>query len=372
MKKRPLVAVLNTIEASGAQVISDTNEWGIVKTSAGNELLLGMFRTGHIVRSESFDPVAETSQIVVIDAVAVPEVITASTRYRIEIGNPDDKYETHRRFPSVHAYTTAANLSGTASTDRANVYNALADKINGYATNNATAYPLTVVDFTLGTSTGDAFTNFIVGETVTQETSSETARVARCTITSGSMATDDAAGKIWLFDRSADAPTWLETLKTLSAGGGTGESNCVVSQTNATTVYDQGLAIEDSAGYFISTIGRAGANWVGATQGFQTAVAEVSLAPVYSMGIGSVMAQLVPRYDHSMQDVVSGFLEYELQDGDAFDVAKTYRKYVITVRDGDEDAMAGEPQAADTQVILYVDYADGDLADFNTAIGNLT
>ena len=52
MKKRPKVAILNTIEDTRVNLIQDTNEWGIVKTSAGNELLLGMFRIGKLVRVE--------------------------------------------------------------------------------------------------------------------------------------------------------------------------------------------------------------------------------------------------------------------------------------------------------------------------------
>jgi hypothetical protein len=374
MEKRPRVAVLNTIEAAGANIISDANEWGVIKTSALKELLLGMFRTGKLVRTDSFDPQAEVSQIVNIGADAVPEVITASTRYKVEIGNPEQKYESHEQPPAVHAYTSPANLTGTASLDRANVYTALATKINNYAGNNAKAYTLTVVDYTLGGSVGDAATNFIVGEVVTQQTSGETARVAKSLITSGTFAADNAAGKLWLFDIS-DKASWLETAVTLSGAGTVAgvSTNCVVTQTNATTVHDQGLAIEDDAGYFISSIDRAGANWVGVTQGFTVSVPELGLRAVYSMGIGSEMAQLVPRYDHSKQDAITGFLEYELQNGDTFDVSKTYRKYVFTVSDGDESSISAEKENSDaSNIILYADYASANLADLNTAIGNLT
>jgi len=373
MKKRPVVAVLNAIEATRLNLIESNGEWMIVKTDAAKELLLGPFRIGKLVRTDSFDPVAEVSQITLIDAASdkVKETIVAATRYRLEIGNPDDKYESHRRFPIVHAYTTAAALSGNADTDRLNVYTALAGKVNGYATNNATAYTLTYVAFTLGGSVGDASTNYVAGELVTQATSSETARIAKSVITSGTMAGDNAAGDLWLFDISSIGD-WLETAVTLTAAT---SSNCIVTQTNATTVHGTGLAIEDASGYFTSSIGRAGLNWVGVTQGFSIAAVEVGLTGAYAMGIGSVMAALAPVYDHSNQDVVRGFLEYELANSDdAFDVAKTYRKYVFTINDGDEDAMAGERQHGDTEVTLYCDYSElgGDLDDLDTAIGNLT
>lgn len=369
MNKRPRVAVLNAIEASGTQVISGNGEWGIVKTAAGNELLLGMFRTGRLISAESFNPVAEVQQLVAIAADATPEVIVASTRYKIEIGNPDDKYETGKRWPIVHAYTSPVALSGDAETDRVNVYTDLSAKVSAYPGNNAKGYVLTRHDFTLGGSVGDTHTNFVVGELVTQATSTETARIAKSTITSGTMAGDDAAGVVWVFDIS-DPDAWLGTAVTLTAAA---DSNCVVTATNATMQLAAGMIIEDDAGYFISNIDRAGTNWVGATQGFVTSVAEVTLTGVYSRGIGSEMAQLVPRYDHSKQEVITGFLEYELQNGDLFDTSKTYRKYVFTVSDGDEAALSGEKEASySSNIVLYADYADGDLGDLDTAIGNLT
>lgn len=373
MKKRPIVAVLNTVEDTAVNLITDTNEWGIIKTSAGKELLLGMFRKGMIVRAESFNPVAEAKQIVTIGADVTPEVIVASTRYKIEIGNPDDKYESQKKGPAIHAYTTAAALSGNAATDRSNVYTALNTKINAYAGNNVTSYLLTIAAYTLGGSVGDAATNFIIGENVEQETSTETARIAKCTITSGTFAGDDAAGYVWVFNIS-DVSAWLETAKKLTADGTVAgvSTNCIITVTNATTVHNTGLVIEDDAGYFISNISRAGVNWVGATQGWTTSIAVVALASAYALGIGSVMAQLIPRYDHGKVAVISGFLEYELQNDDAFDIAKTYRKYVITIADGDENAMSAEKEKAEQEVILYVDYAASHIGDLDTAIGNLT
>ena len=372
MKQRPVVAVINALEAAAANILNNTFEWAIQKTSAGHEILLGPYPTGKIKRIEAIAPQAEARQIVAIGADAVPEVITASTRYRIEIGNPEDKYETHRRFPIVHAYTTPAALTGNAATDRLNVYTALVIKINAYAGNNVTASLLTVADFTLGTSVGNAATNFIAGEIVTQETSNKTAKVAKCTITAGTFADDNAAGKIYLYD--VEKTGWLTTLKTLSAAGTVAgvSTNCVVSVTNATTVHDQGLVITDDAGYFTSSISRAGINWVGCTQGFNKSIAEVVKAGLYSQGVGAAMALQIPRYDHSKQDLLSGSMEYELQAGDAFNITLLYRKYIITIADGDKDAMAGNPESADKQAILYVNVADAQLVDFHNALIALT
>lgn len=378
MKHRPLVAVLNSIEAGGAQVLSSNGEWSIVKTSAGKEILLGAYPLGKIVRVDTYDPYAEVNQLVIVGADVTPEVIAAATRYKIEVGNPDDKYESYRSFPVAHAYTSPAVLSGNAYTDRTNVYTALVNKANSYANNNVTAYGITVADYTLGGSVGDAAAGFIIGENVEQETSGETAKVAKYTITSGTFATDNAAGKIWLYDIS-DHAAWLTTAKKLTADGTVaattllrGSTNLIITVTNATTYHYQGIALVDEAGYFTSSIARPGANWVGATQGWSTSVAEVAISSVYSMGIGSVMAQLVPRYDYSKQDAITGFLEYELVNNDSFDITKTYKKYVITMADGDENALSADREAALKEVTLYADFGDGDLGDLTTAIAALT
>ena len=365
-----MVAILDVVEAAAANIVSDAFEWSIVKTSAGGVRLVGPFRVGKITRVETFVPVAEVRQIVNIGVDATPEVITASTRYKIEIGNPDDKYESQRRGPAIHAYTSAASLTASAPTDRLNVYTALAAKINAYAGNNVTAYLLTVHDYTAGASTKDQ-DNYIIGEIVDQGTSSETARVAKCLITSGDFPTENAAGKIWVFDIS-DTAAWLDTAVALVARDGTGQSDCTVTQTASTQEDGQGIALEDDAGYFISNIARTGMNWVGATQGWTVSVAAIGLVGVYSMGIGATMIQLIPRYDHSKQDVISGFLEYELQNSDVFDAAKTYQKYVITIAEGDEDSMGATVEKSETQVILYFDYADvANFAAFDTALALL-
>ena len=367
MKKRPKVAVLNTVEDTRANLIQDTTEWGVVKTSAANDLLLGMFRIGKLVRVESFAPIAEIRQLVTLGADATPEVITGSTRYKIEIGNSNDKYESQKRGSIVHAYTSSVTIDADAAVNRLNAYTALVTNINADVRNNVTAYLLTVHDYTLGTQAGGSADNFTAGEVVTQAGSAETARVAKCLISESTMVADTAKGKIWVFDIS-DTAAWTDTAVVLTGG----TSLIEVTQTVTTQVDAQGIVLEDDAGYFISSISRSGFNWVGATDGWLITTAEVTLTPVYAENIGSVMAQLVPRYDQSKQQVISGFLEYELQDGDAFDTAKTYRKYVFTLKDGDENALSAEEEYSEFEIVLYVDVAATHIGDLDTAISALT
>jgi hypothetical protein len=376
MKKRREVALLNSIEAAGAQVIYDNTakEWSIVTLSTNKENLLGPFRYGSGVRVEYFDPVMEVRQLIIIGASLTKETIVASTRYRIEVGNPESSYESNRQGSGIFAYTSSSTLSGTQATDRAVVYRALRDKINAYAGANCTAYTLTYVAFTLGTSTDNLDTNFVVGETVTQETSTLTAKVAKCTITGGTFAGDNAAGDLWLYNLSTETG-WLETLKTLSAAGHVAAtittpatSNCVVSQTNATTVQACGLAIRDSAGYFTSNIQRGGKNYVGLTQGFATDTPVIAMITAYAMGFADDMIAQAPVWDTDKQDVIRGKLEYNFNQGNAPVSGYTYTKCVIVTKDGDEDSLGATRQKSERESILYVYYSDADLADFKTAL----
>lgn len=375
LTKRPITAILNTIEDTAVQLVvdGDAKQWSLVKTSAGNETLLGPFATGKIKSIEAVVPATEKTQLVIVDAATTgKETIVASRRYRIEIGNPEHSYETFRQIPAVHAVTAAATLSGTAATDRAVIYRALRDKINAYGGNNATAYTLTYAAFTLGGSVGNAATNFIVGETVTQETSGLTAKVAKCTITSGTFHGDDAAGNIWLYNLSTETG-WLETLKTLTAAGTVAgvSTNCVVSVTDATTVHAVGLAVVDNVGYFTSHISRGGANYVGLTQGFSAVTPEVAIAAVYPVGIGSVMAALAPQYDHAKQNLLRGDLQFEFQDGDLANTAYNYNKYIITLEDGIE-TVGGIKEEGEKQVVIYAHSAAAHIGDIDTAIKALT
>ena len=362
MKRRPYMAILNSYAATN--VVDDTTakHYFIAKTSGGTDDLLGPFKYGKTSKVESIDPAAEVRQMALIDGGSSKETVTADTRYKIVIGR--DRYESTRLNPVPFAYRSPATLTGTAATDRANLYTALAAKVNANTAINAVAYTLTSVDFTLGTDGAGTALNFTVGETVTQATSSETAKVAKSTIASGTMAGNDAAGTIWLIDIS-DKDAWLTIAVTLTGG----TSLCVVTQTDATTVHDTGLSIWDNAGYWLNPLGREGRSLVTTAEGFQTATTEISAAAVYAQGIGSDLAAKTATLSRDARDVTNnGFLDYVSIDGTLFDTSNTYREYIITVYDGDEDALAAEHQRSYYEYHLFVNYADADLAAFDAAL----
>jgi hypothetical protein len=368
MRKRPVVALVTTAENTRAQLIDDTTnqQYWFVQTAAGAERILGPIPYGKTVRYIATDPQREVRSTILVGGATV-EVVAASTRYSIDIWNPDATYESMRRNPMRYSATSAAALSGTASTDRYNVYYSLVGKINAVAENNVTAYGLTKATYTLGTSTGDAATNFVVGETVTQETSTLTAQVAACSIATGTFAADNAAGDIWLYNLSAYTG-WLETAKTLTAAGTAAATtltaattNCVVTVTNATTLHYQGIVTVDDAGYFIAKQ-RGGVNRVAVVAGFATATATSIINGQYAIGIGSEMLQRLPVFDIGNQAVISGTLEYDFQAGVLPVSGQTYERIVIEVKDGDEDALDGRKVETLKHYILW--FNDSSHADY--------
>ena len=360
--RRPVVGIINTLQASGDNVFDDTTAemWGLCDLNTDDPVtnLFELIPYGKTLKVESFSAVAESRQIVVIGGEN-KETIVASTRYKLEIHNPEDKYESHHQPPAVHAYSTGVAIPA-ADAARTLVYSALVDKVNAYAGNNAAALLLFEKAYTLGGATGNETP--IVGEVATETTSAATARIMSWTITSGTFAGGDAAGMVWM---ALLTGTLSAITKTWAYG-----ASSTLSGTDA-PLLGQGIAIEDDAGYFISNLGRPGINWVALTQGFTTDTAVVGLAGAYALGIGSVMAQLKPVYDHSKQEVVNhGLLEYEFTRGDLVDAAKLYTKVVITVQDGDQDAIDFQSVHIDKQFICYADESNGtNLTNFLSAIG---
>ena len=361
MKKRPFVAIIPTLEASGTNVVDDTTGlyWSVMKASASATALM-TFPYGKIQSYNYVTSQAEVLQLSTIGASTSKETIVASTSYAIEIGNPEQSYETHKTFPIVHSFTSAVTLSGTPATDRTNVYTGLISKINNYAGNNATAYPISLVAYTLGTSSGDDTEAFILGETLTQETSAITAKVAAFTLDTNEFAGDDAEGNLWLYDISDvdswDAGTKTWTATTYAAGV---TSGLVVTGTAASQVHSTGIAIVDLAGYFTSKISRGGINWVGLKRGFSVDTVTVGRAGIYALGIGTLMLAQRPVFDHSKQDLISGSLEYDFQDGDLPVAGDTYTKYIFVYLDGDEDSIGSTAEASLSTKILYIEEDSG-------------
>lgn len=367
MKKNAVVALISTAENAAAQLIDDTTnqQYRIVQTSALLSTVLGPIPYGKTIRYTATDPQREVVQTVLIGGATV-EVIAVNTRYRIEIWNYEADYEGKQQGPQIYAYTSPAALSGTASTDRLNVYTALVNKINAYAGNNVVAYGLSQFTYTGGTSTGDAATNFVVGEVVTQETSSVTGQVAACSIGTGTMAADNATGSVWVYNWS-DAASVLATAKTLTAAGTAAATTLTPAKTNivvtATLVaHYQGIVVVDDAGYFTSHKSRGGINRVSLTAGFATATATAIIAGQYSIGIGTDMLLKKPVFDIGGQALIAGDLDYDFVDGTLPVAGQTYERIAIEVADGDEDAIDARRVSSTKRYVLW--FNDSSHADY--------
>ena len=363
MKKRPNVALINVSLTGGANLFDDTvaKQWAWVNDALKSRLL-GPFPYGKVKRVDIYDPVAEVTQIVSVDAGVdgVKQVIAANTKYGLVSGNPDVDYESQAIGPLKVGYTSASVLSGNADTDRATVYRALISRFNAYSGGNATASEVAVFDYTAGGLTGLATP--VIGQVVTQTTSGVTAKILKWTLTSGTFGAGTAAGKIWLYDISDPTAMTTTPVKTWTYGTST------FSGTDNTGVKATGIAFVDKAGYFTSDNARGGLNYFAVNGGFNTVGPVIDRAGAYSMGIGSEMLARMPVYEPTGQDAIRGTLEYDFENKAIPDPAKTYTKFVVTFEQGDEESLAATVVTTESQAICYVDYAASDLATLKTNI----
>ena len=300
---------------------------------------------------------AEVKQILMFGIAT--ETIVASQRYSIKLGNIFEHYEGEtRKVPFTYSYTAPAVLSGVAATDLTNVYTVLAAKINAHSENHVTAYLMYAVAYTLGTSTGDAATNFTIGTLVTQQTSGATAYVAGCSITSGTFFGDNAAGIVYLYNITG---TWSSASKTITAA-----STTEIATTNAALTC-QGLVIVDTAGYYPYNPGtRRGPSWLGC-DGFVSAAPVVpntatatkyGLEGVIARGIGSRMAQDIPYFNADKTDYSQGDPSFILNASP--DITKTYTRVDITMKTGQvENPLEGNTMNAQFIYTVWIQEDSG-------------
>ena len=275
--------------------------------------------------------------------------------------------------PSVYPYTAPAILSGTAATDRLNVYTVLVNKINADPTNNGIAYLMYKVAFTTGSTALPQ-----IGELVTQQTSGATAQIAAVEVTSGNFGANSAVGTIWLYNVTG---TWSASSLTLTGGTST-----AVVTTNAVLTHT-GLAFADDSGYFAASPSqRKGANSVQLTQGFATAKVDIGQRTadttllvgatgilrgrkaIYCNGIGTEMITHIPAYHADKLDYVSGDAELILNAAPV--AGQTYTEFRIVVNGKPiTEVLTGFEQVGEYVYVLYADESNStNLTNFETAL----
>jgi len=359
--------VINTLGASGANFFTDsvTLNHMIVADNSANPLVPIIpfeIKAGSIKDIVYITGAEEVRRYWEI-GLAAEETIVASTKYAIDVDYAQYKKESTRRGSSdKYGHTSPAALSGTPSTDRFNVFTALNNKINNDTGNFVTSHLVHKVAFTLGTDGAGTETDITIGETGTQETSAETAKIAKIEVTGGTFAGNDAAGFIWLYDVS-DLSAWLATAKTITMG-----TSAIVVTTGAAPTQGQGLVIEDDANYWISRDGRGGASSISLNAGFVTATATITRDSVYAQGQGDHMLAQVPVYNYKKDDIISGDIENTYNQAPVS--TKSYTLAIIYIEDrASIEAGTNYHPSQVNELHLYLDESNAtNLTNFKSAL----
>jgi len=385
--------VLNTLQASGGDFWKDSTakQWGFISDGTTNT---GGSVTPNPVPS-LFEPIpynkvlsytqqasqAEVRQAALIGAENISrvasvaptfETVVASRKYQL-IGRPAQKdlEKTPKEF--VFNYTAPATLTGTAQTDRDNMWTALKNKINA-ANMDVTAYVLYY--FVTTAATTAAPTTATIGATVTQGTSNITAKLARSYWRSGALGA--AVIDMYVYDVSSTAFNATAVNWTYSTPSGS------VTQAAALPVA-VGLALVDAAGYWSSSVSRGGItkwsiNYGNASTGFQrpesvpalpavhtaalTGYTEVPAA--YSIGIANDMLARIANFNLDKSDMLTGIPDF------VFDklptAGKTFTTVSITTK-GELLHTSGQREEFEKIFVVYLDESNGtNLNNLITAI----
>lgn len=369
--------IINTLAASGDNVKDDAasvpNHAGaciicVLNTVTPPVEILPPIWKDEVVSVKYLSSQAEVVQQVVVGRLE--EVVVASERYQISIGNEVQKSESGKQALWRYNYVAPATLTGTAATDRSNMYTALNTKINADARNNTTSYLIHSVAFTVGDTALLA-----VGEVITQATSTATAVVVAVDVTGGNITAGNAVGTIYL--RTVTG-TWQ--VGSLVSTGGTSSG---VITTAALLTENQGLVIIDDANYYPPRpLTRRGISTIVMTDGFATATLELGIATLaagttgmtigviglYSRGIGSRMILDVPSFTPDKVYLTEGEAPFILNA--APDAAKTYRTYLIELNTKPSDnVLTGYTKGGLVRYELFAEEDSGltNVGDFNTA-----
>lgn len=267
---------------------------------------------GQVFTVRSIDPVAEVQQVYTIGGTVAP-VVTASTSYQIRLGDNMNVESGYHQNLIPYTYVSPAVLTGTAATDRFNMYYTLAQRINRNQSNYVTAYNLITI-----TQTNTA--PFAEGEIVTQSVSGAVGINMKT-------AAGAAAGTTGTLTLGVISGTFTTASATL-----TGSITGTASATAATITLGLGLRIVDDAGYYpANNLNRAGVSTVILPTNSGWATPSTMLVKTttgaYSFGQGTRMLQDVPVLQRTDNNLASG--TWEMATNNAPIAGATYQCYQI-------------------------------------------
>ena len=309
---------------------------------------------------------AEKVQWVVIATDA--ETIVANTRYSVSVEFPKDRVgDSSTRDTKIFAYSTGT-LSGTAATDRANVYNAIKAKINAYVKMYTSAK--TAVLFTFKGAATVTTTGFAAGDKWYVGASLAAATWVGFVVKATGTLANATGQKVLLVTESGTFPT-APTTDVFKAAA----DDAVQSVADAASTYtaDQALVLYDQGGYYSykEKLGRGGAPYIKSSATFTAARPVVIQAAQEGHGIGSLMLAKLPEFDLTRQNVDRG--DYQAQFTQLPETASTYSLYIIKfMGNTPPNAIDGSVAQIPCEVQLYVKESAGAVdATFNTKLTTL-
>lgn len=267
--------------------------------TAGYILIKGLppIRTEDYIGATFVAPAAEVQQVRTIGGASAV-TIAAATKYQIGIGNTGDQREGWQNTIKKFSGQIAA-LSGTAATDRFNVYAQIVSKaMSSFRQNQAYVGVACTVTcaagtaFTYSAANGPVFVKGSVSGCVGFMRATSSTTVLALNITNGII---PAAGDV--FSLIPDPYTGRNPTGT---GGPSGAW--------ASSVLGLNIVVMDVAGYYSAKGTRKGVNTVVTTAGFAANNADVAttVAGVYSIGQGARLLQDLPVQDTRSSNLVSG------------------------------------------------------------------
>ena len=333
-------------------VVSDSIAGMHTIINGAGAIVAGPIRKGSIrdIAWKASQP--EQQQIVLIAGPG--ETIKEKTSYSVSMQFPRDRFDGANHDLRIFR-TSSGELSGTAATDRKDVYEALHAKINAYVPN----YTKAKLGYTLATkSTGERTIKkgtllYLVGGTYVAMVTKD--------VDAGADTTDLV---LELIDISGERPSGATDTFALVSAAGT-----AVSKTSSAYTASTSLVVYDEEGYFPTKerLGRGGAPII-FTGGFSTQPVLLQ-AHAYSNGIGTDMLAHTPEFDLTRQNMTAG--QWQNQYSEAPVAGYTYTQYVIRCMGGGiPDAIDGRNADIMVEHVLFVKEATPGtpVAAFKTAI----
>jgi hypothetical protein len=313
-------------------------------------------------RAKKIKAVAYQAAVVEVPKVhiigRVEETIVGGTRYSFLLGSDIENQEGAVKGMKKYGYLAPTPTTAPNSAALAQVYTALASKINDdTASNYITAKLLTKITFE---AVAAITSGMVVGEYIFQGASLGTNETWKGRIAFVDPTWSATTGQVvWVYD---EVGTYTVTNSAvLKKGTTTGTAISSASGAASTRVAAQALGTIDNAGYYPGNPNsRRGEAALFIATGFTSAVSEVSRTAVYSKGVGSDMLRRVPIFNFATQELAgnaagssegdAGFLLNALPVSGSY----YYQILVDVETDPSDNVLTGYAQKEITQYEIWV------------------